>query len=179
MSGNEGQASRRGNITSESQAENLSVSEGQAEDIVAPTPSNADFNFQQLLRSFKTTYQQMTNKTLIGVERCLETEIYNGVMKQVAGGFKEMNQVFLWVIDLNDPMIEHWFGDEVLQDIRDRVLPLPKAHPSVIKSISGFVRVSQSYCFLHSSPYPTIVYHGRSIPRSFGKYRLPIGRALQ
>lgn len=145
LSGNEGQASRRGNITSENQVENLSASEGQAEDIVVPTSSNDDFNFQQLLRSFKTIYQQMINKTLIGVGRYLETEIYNSVMKLVAGGFKEMNQVFLWVIDLNDPMIECWFDDEVLQEIRDRVLPLPKAHPSVIKSISGFVPVSQSY----------------------------------
>lgn len=180
MSGNEGQASRRENITSERQAENLSASEEQAEDIVAPTSSNDDFNFQQLLRSFKTTYQQMTNKTLIGVECYLETEVYDGVMAQVAGGFKEMNQVFLWVIDLNDPMIERWFSDELLEEIRDRVLPLPKVHPSVIKSISGFVRVSQSYyVFFDSSPYPTIVYHGRSIPRSFGKYCLPIGRALQ
>lgn len=66
-------------------------------------------------------------------------------MEQVASGFKETNQVFLWVVDLNDPIIKCWFGDEVLQEIRDRVLPLPKIHPSVIMSISGFVRVSQAY----------------------------------
>lgn len=121
------------------------TSERQVEDVAVANLTNDDFNFQQLLYSFKTTYEQMTHKTLIGFGRYLETEIYNGVMKQVAIGFKEMNQVFLWVIDLNDPIMGCWFGDELLQDIQNRVLPLPKVHPSVITSISGFVRVSQSY----------------------------------
>lgn len=121
------------------------TSERQVEDVTVANLTNDDFNFQQLLYSFKTTYEQMTHKTLLSFGRYLETEIYNGVMKQVAIGFKEMNQVFLWVIDLNDPIMECWFGDELLQDIQNRVLPLPKVHPSVITSISGFVRVSQSY----------------------------------
>lgn len=154
LSGAQGPAEdpARGNITGQKQAVNFSegniTSEGQIEDVAATNTSNDDFDFQQLLHSFKTIYEQMTQKILISVGRYLETEIYNSVMEQVAGGFKEMNQVFLWVIDLNDPMMECWFGDEVLQEIRDRVLPLPKVHPSVIKSISGFVRVSQSYYVL-------------------------------
>lgn len=140
------------NITGQRQAVNFSggniTGEGQIEDVAATNPSNDDFNFQQLLHSFTTIYKRMTQKILISVGLYLETEIYNSVMKQVAGGFKEMNQVFLWVIDFNDPVIKDWFDDELLQEIRDRVLPLPKVHPSVIKSISGFVRVSQSYYVL-------------------------------
>lgn len=142
----------RGNITGQRQAVDFSgdniTGEGQIEDVAVTNPSNDDFNFQQLLHSFQTIYERMTQKILISVGRYLETEIYSSVMKQVAGGFKEMNQVFLWVIDLNDPLIKCWLGDELLQEIRDRVLPLPKVHPSVIKSISGFVRVSQSYYVL-------------------------------
>lgn len=83
----------------------------------------------------------MTQKTLLSSGKYLETEIYDGVMEQVTSGFKEPNQIFLWVIDLNDPITKCWFSDEISQEIRDRVLPLPKVHPSVITSISGFVRV--------------------------------------
>lgn len=147
---NEGQAKNlsEGKTTSEKQAEKpLSaniISEGQAEDVVAANSSNDDFNFQQLLHNFKIIYKQMTHKTLLSFGRYLETEIYNRVMEEVAAGFKEMNQVFLWVIDLSDPIMELWFGVEMLKEIQNRVLPLPKVHPSVITSISRFTPVSQS-----------------------------------
>lgn len=148
---NEGQADNfsEGKTTGEKQAENPPsgniISEGQAEDVVAANSSNDDFNFQQLLHNFKTIYEQMTHKTLLSFGRYLETEIYNRVMEEVAIGFREMNQVFLWVIDLSDPIMGLWFGVEMLEEIQNRVLPLPKVHPSVIKSISRFIPVSQLY----------------------------------
>lgn len=145
---NEGQADNlsEGKTTSEKQAEDPPsgniISEGQAEEVVAANSSNDDFSFQQLLHNFKTIYEQMTHKTLLSFGRYLETEIYNRVMEKVSIGFKEMNQVFLWVIDLSDPIMELWFGVEMLEEIQNRVLPLPKVHPSVITSISKFIPVS-------------------------------------
>lgn len=100
-----------------------------------------DIDFQYLLDNFKSTYEKMETKTLISPGKYLETEVYNTVMEKVAGGFKEMNQLFLWVINPDDPIVVEWFP-ELLEWIKDMIIPMPAVHPAVIHTISRFSSVS-------------------------------------
>lgn len=106
---------------------------------IAVPKDNIDFHY--LLNSFKSTYEKMGTKTLISPGKYLETEVYNTVIEKVAGGFKEMNQLFLWVINPDDPIVVDWFP-ELLGWIKDEIMPMPAVHPSVIYAISGFSGVS-------------------------------------
>ncbi|KAI5847711.1 hypothetical protein DFP73DRAFT_592560 [Morchella snyderi] len=114
-----------------------------------------DIDFQYLLSSFKSTYDQMKTKTLISPGKYLETEVYNTVIEKVAGGFKEMNQLFLWVINPDDAIIVDWFP-ELLEWIKEMIMPMPAVRSSVIYAISGFSGLSTADEY-HEYTYKTYI----------------------
>lgn len=100
-----------------------------------------DIDFQLLLDNFKSTYKKMKTKTLISPGKYLETEVYNTVMGKVVDGFREMSQLFLWVINPDDPIVVEWFP-KLLKWIKDMIMPMPAVDPAVIYAISRFSSVS-------------------------------------
>ncbi|RPB15465.1 hypothetical protein P167DRAFT_432316 [Morchella conica CCBAS932] len=96
-----------------------------------------DIDFQLLLDNFKSTYKKMKTKTLISPGKYLETEVYNTVMGKVVDGFREMSQLFLWVINPDDPIVVEWFP-KLLKWIKDMIMPMPAVDPAVIYAISRF-----------------------------------------